>query len=136
MACFNAEILRTADFRLTVAQQNVTQCIVLFLGIRPQANFTPHVVSTWCRVLGEFDQKIVNQAVLECGLSQLPYVGLPEIFQRCRELSRSETEYCPVRNEKKIPKSLIHKIANALGVDAGQKNGRNIAQIVRSIDEG
>jgi len=136
MVLFNAEIARRAASSLTKPQEAVAPCIVMFLGIRPHANFTPHVVATWCRVLGEFESSIVNHAVLECGLSINQYVGLPEIFQRCRELSRDKSAYCPSRNEKQIPKSLIHKIANALGVDAGQKIDKNAAQIVRCSDKG
>ena len=125
MVAFDAEVLRVGTSALTVKQQAVAPCIVTFLGIRPQVSFTPHVVSTWCRVLCDFDIPIVNRAVLECGLSLTEYVGLQHIFQRCRELARDESAYCPARNEKQIPKSLIHKIAKNLGIDTGNKSAKH-----------
>lgn len=118
MLAFDAEARRVEHLALTDNQRAVCEAIVVFLGIRPWMKFTPHVVSTWCRLLGEFDMRIVNSAVIDCALSRTEHVGLPQIFQRCRELSRDDREYSPIPNEKTLPKSLIKRVAKVLGVDA------------------
>jgi hypothetical protein len=121
----DAEMQRVEKASLTTAQKRVAEAIVVFCGIRPQVKFTPFIVSIWCRTLGDFDMQIVHRSVLECALSQADFVGLPQVFQRCRELSRDDSVYCPSRNEKQIPKSLIHRVAENLGVDSGQKIGKH-----------
>lgn len=32
---------------------------------------------------------------------------------------------CPMQNKQQIPKSLIHRVAEILGVDNGQKSGKH-----------
>ena len=132
----DSEMQRVEGASLTPAQKRVAEAIVVFCGIRPQVKFTPFVVSIWCRTLGDFDIQVVHRAVLECALSQVDFVGLPHIFQRCRELSRDDSVYCPTRNEKQIPKSLIHRVAENLGVDSGQKSGKHTGSNVGRKIEG
>ena len=125
ITAFDQEVKRVEGVITSPAQRQVAAAIVTFLGIRPHMKFTPHVVSTWCRVLGEFEIQIVNRAVLECWLSREEFVVLPEIFHRCRELTRDREAYCPAKNERVIPKSLINRTATNLGLDIGQRYDKN-----------
>ncbi len=107
---------RSAQTRLTPEQALIAAEIVTFLGIRPHVQFTPHVVATWCRVLSLFPIEIVRDAMLETALSQEQYVGLPQIFHRCRQLEARDT-YTPHRHEDRLPARILHRVFQALGLD-------------------
>ncbi len=118
---------RVEKVSLSPAQKRVAEAIVVFCGIRPQVKFTPFVVSIWCRTLGDFPMPVVHRAVLETALSQADFVGLPQVFQRCRELARDDAVYCPSRNERKIPISILSRVATNLGIDIENESDKHTA---------
>lgn len=83
-----------------------------------QVALTPFAIETWCAALSVFELRIVNRAVLEIALGSDPFPDLGKLMIRCQQLVNQEsTVVAPGRDESRLSKSTLRKIALAMGID-------------------
>lgn len=82
-----------------------------------QVAFTPFVLETWCAALSVYEQRVVTRAALELALGADPFPDLGKLMMRCQQIVWQESDsVAPGRDESRLPKSSIQKVANAMGL--------------------
>ncbi len=79
------------------------------------AEFTPHQLETRDAVLGCFDVKHVNRAVIEFGMSDDPFPDIGKLASKFREYRKTASEYADGHGVK--PPQIIQDVAEALRRD-------------------
>jgi hypothetical protein len=78
--------------------------------------FTPHQLETWAAILGCFETRHVNRAVVEFGLSVDPFPDVGKIADKCKALRLAEREYCDGHG-RTPPPAIVQKVASALNLE-------------------
>jgi hypothetical protein len=86
--------------------------------MKSQAQFTPHQLDTWARVLSLFPAATINRAAVTIGLSVDPFPDLAKVVAVCQAI---EAERNPqvVRGEQATGKpsiAMVNAAAKALGL--------------------
>jgi hypothetical protein len=87
--------------------------------MKSQAQFTPHQLDTWARVLDMFPARTINRAVVKIGLSVDPFPDLAKVVAACQAIE-SEKNPQVVRGEQTTAKptiAIVNAAAEALGLD-------------------
>ena len=78
--------------------------------------FTPHQLETWAAILGCFDLKHVNRAVIEFGLSPDPFPDVGKIVDKCKAYRLDEKRYTDGAGASPPP-VIVREVAKALRLE-------------------
>lgn len=78
--------------------------------------FTPHQLETWAAILGCFETRHVNRAVIEFGLSFDPFPDVGKIADKCKALRLAEQQYSDNRGASPPP-AIVQRVAAALNLE-------------------
>lgn len=76
---------------------------------------TPHQLETWAAMLGCYETRFVNRAVVEFGMTADPFPDIGKLVERCETYRQSELK--GGKNFLEQPKGMVAKIAKALRLE-------------------
>ena len=86
-------------------------------SMKNQAQFTPHQSETWAAALSVYDNKIVNRAILEQGLSPDPFPDLSKILMRCEQARREKEGTVPQGGVTRVSDRILRAIAARMQIE-------------------
>ena len=86
-------------------------------SMKNQTQFTPHAAETWAAALSVYDEKDVNRALIEQGLSTDPFPDLSKIMIRCETVRRERAGTVPQNGVTKVSDGAVTEVAALFGIE-------------------